>query len=338
MKKTLIVLSFLVSPVLASELYSGYVATGEKRQIGDGGVQYVETSADKSNGGVYYLEAGETKSFADTEFSNNYAVGKGGAIFAEGGAQIELSGEMRFVDNCHNARVEDGFWYGDDNDIYLSSGEKGEAHIRVTESAGLNRLYVESDSGVKFRMYAYDGAFSMSDAVIGCSSLSGTYEGGEIILDMDYELESVAASLNAVTLVGSDIFVNYGVVTTASGISLDAASTLTGDVVLVGGGNSLTLNDKISYQLSGVTLKDGSLALTLTDEQLQAAVDELRIELGELSIEGEVAFTAANSGCRVTGYTAGEDGVVVTIAVPEPATATLSLLALAALAARRRRG
>lgn len=142
-----------------------------------------------------------------------------------------------------------------------------------------------------------------------------------------------------------------------TGVSLDADSfihagsaTLSGENSLLLGG--LTYGDAawVSTQLSGVTLADDvTLTLGLTGEQLAEMEVEFTVELKEVSVADGASLTLTtgslgdtSTGLTIVSWTQGSTGLLVemqqsSLVVPEPATATLSLLALAALAARRRR-
>lgn len=130
------------------------------------------------------------------------------------------------------------------------------------------------------------------------------------------------------------------------GATLNANLVMTSGSQLYLRGNSLQLGSSLT--LGGVTLdavtiesilslKTGS-SLTLFTE-----VDELILgNFGyteELQTSASVAFSnpeLADDRYRLV-YSGATDGIVSVMAVPEPTTATLSLLALTALAARRRR-
>lgn len=102
--------------------------------------------------------------------------------------------------------------------------------------------------------------------------------------------------------------------------------------------------------MSGVTLADDvTLTLGLTGEQLAEMEVEFTVELKEVSVADGASLTLTtgslgdtSTGLTIVSWTQGSTGLLVemqqsSLVVPEPATATLSLLALAALAARRRR-
>lgn len=100
-----------------------------------------------------------------------------------------------------------------------------------------------------------------------------------------------------------------------------------------------------SDQLDGFTLAGGSLTLTLTDDIWAAAPDAFAVTFNGLQVAADAAVTYALGGGNVPatatlrGVEATQGGVTFLLAtvIPEPATATLSLLALSMLGLRRRR-
>lgn len=131
-----------------------------------------------------------------------------------------------------------------------------------------------------------------------------------------------------------------------SGSVLNANLVMAEGSMLNLAGNSLQLGSSLT--LGGVALDDTTVnlvkALTVGSSlTLFTGVDELIIGsdswTGAMTTEASAAF----SNAELVGYQLVYDGAIsgkvsiTTAAVPEPTTATLSLLALAALAARRRR-
>lgn len=110
-----------------------------------------------------------------------------------------------------------------------------------------------------------------------------------------------------------------------------AALTLASDTVSLGETSSvsLTLPDSVLESLA----EGGEFFAYLIDvnglpQTLSASLEQLLESLTVLNVQGQA----------VSGVTVSEEkGRITVVAIPEPATATLSLLALAALCARRRR-
>lgn len=131
-----------------------------------------------------------------------------------------------------------------------------------------------------------------------------------------------------------------------SGATLNANLVMASGSMLELAGNSLQLGSSLT--LGGVLLDEVTSQNILSLEAgssltLFTGVDELVLNdvsyTHELENSASVAFSnteLANGRYRLV-YTGSADGVVSVMAVPEPTTATLSLLALTALAARRRR-
>ena len=198
-------------------------------------------------------------------------------------------------------------------------------------------------SNVRFEIYG-GASVELTDVTIGASSVSGTFTGIDISIIESEAGDNPAVELSNMVLTNSLIFVDDSVTTTASGMELDAESSLTGNVVL-NGNNKLALNlinsgDSDSWQLDGATLgADSSLVLTLSSDWLSND-EAFTILLGGLSAEEGAVITSAHEGLAVIGVEQDEEagGVKVTFkAVPEPTTVTLSLLGVLVFTGRRRR-
>ncbi len=155
---------------------------------------------------------------------------------------------------------------------------------------------------------------------------SGTHEASIIV----YRLLSANAhaKLNANLVLGQGAALDLD---TATGLQMGSSITLNSD-------HKVTLSDDMYTYLSGLELGERLTLFT--------GVDSLILDGATYSEGTEVAaalyFTALPElthpeNSLVLSYSGGPDGTITLAVVPEPATATLSLLALAALAARRRR-
>ena len=155
------------------------------------------------------------------------------------------------------------------------------------------------------------------DASISLSEIATAAEGTDITL-----ADGTTLTLNSVLVTEGALVFNGGL----------------GTVAFAEGAN-LTLNGTI-IDLGGTDVKLGS-DLTLQVADVENVGDNVTLfeQAGEGSVyEGvTITFTDAAGGTKTAKLTRDADGSIHTAAVPEPTTATLSLLALAALCARRRR-
>ncbi len=316
MKKTLILLLALASGVAYAEYKDG-------------------------NGGAQIVSAGTSIAVDSPTYSEYHVSGKGGVFYVENGATLNLTGAVDFSENYQDETIEDGSYAGTGiySDVYLQNGAKLNISAQISGDAN---MYIDTESGAYWWI---DGGVLDSVSMSG-NTFSGSVADSFVSIEILDYTATPALTLSNVSLSNSTMMFDPAVSVSASGLALDASSyfySFGGDVLL-SGSNTMTLEGLKSYQLDGVTLGEGAaLALTLTQEQLEELTDStVTIELVGLSLEGDAAFTAISEGAdslQILGYTTTDGGVSVTVStvVPEPTTATLSLLALAALAARRRR-
>ncbi len=316
MKKTLILMLALASGMACAEYKDG-------------------------NGGKQVVTSGNSVTIENPTISEYHVSGKGGAFYVENGATLNLTGSVDFSENCQDETIEDGSYAGTGiySDVYLENG----ATLNISaEIAGDANMHIDTESGA---YWVIDGGVLDSVSMTG-NTFSGSVADSFVSIEILDYTATPALTLSNVTLSNSTMMFDPSVSVSASGLTLDSTSYFysSGGDVLLCGSNTMTLEGLESYQLDGVTLGEGAaLALTLTQEQLEELTDStITIELVGLSLEGDAAFTAISEGAdslQILGYTTTDGGVSVTVStvVPEPTTATLSLLALAALAARRRR-
>ena len=149
------------------------------------------------------------------------------------------------------------------------------------------------------------------------------------------------------TVITSDVAVTLTNLTvTAGSATLDSALTLANgilamDAVLAMGDNSLTLGN---LTLSGSLIADLDTALensgyvTLFTGVTSLLTGDVATASTEFTpIAAETVFTNLSEGAYLLNLENGAVKLTAAPAIPEPTTATLSLLALAGLAARRRR-
>lgn len=243
--------------------------------------------------------------------------------------------------------------------------------LTVKDSAVLGKgsqVIVRGESGGEVRLGTREGldAAITGDAVLSAQadgSLSLLGSGSTLLENTEIDLEegtqlNLSDIIFAATskLTDDTAFVNVNNVTFIAelGVNTTAENTVTAPVTLASSAAagetltveepgltlSLTLSSVENVQLSGSHL---TIRLEGVDSDTLAAVQYLKLALG-----GDAAFDSAMdvtldwNGSSTVGYYAEDDNRAVyfdraSLTTPEPATATLSLLALAALAARRRR-
>ncbi len=175
-------------------------------------------------------------------------------------------------------------------------------------------------------------ALSLEELSLGAGTTVGLFKGADRTVST--ATETMLTVTGSLTIAGE-------------GATLNANLVLTADSTLNLGANSLELGSSLT--LGGGALDDATLAAVLGLEsgrslELFTGVDELIVGNGSYTGATELAASVAFNNAELaapdfrlvyTGATAG--GMVSIMSIPEPTTATLSLLALAGLAARRRR-
>lgn len=193
---------------------------------------------------------------------------------------------------------------------------------------------------------------------------TGSIKGTEITLtslkggtleDINFSVTGVDEyTVDDIVLINSNVHLNDAVATyELSNLVISADSSIVSSVTAtLSGENYLFLGSASSDQLKGVTLADGVvLTLGCTPDILPSGemgdTVVFDVILNGLQIAENANVTLAAGGVTthsaelsITSWQVTEGGVSVSMSakyVPEPATATLSLLALCGLAARRRR-
>ena len=148
-----------------------------------------------------------------------------------------------------------------------------------------------------------------------CQTGDITLNGGEIYFgesNVTLSAEGLASTVTTVTT--GAMTLNSGTIYVADNYIIDL------------GGKDLTLSEKVNIVMSVDSLDNVEGLTVFAEAGNVEGLDKLSVTLvDETGTEKEMAVSY------------NSDGSVVTSTIPEPTTATLSLLALAALAARRRR-
>ena len=281
----------------------------------------------------------------DIVFTGKYAEAHLNEILEDDGAGRVASAEeilnsrtseVKTMTNLYGGRlrVEDGAIYQG----YGITAYAGSASTVRVKDAELNHV-------------GYDLTFNTGTAleVAGESTIRGhvnLQEGSVFKLELGAVLclhetagsDSANLSVSGTVLLSGASTLNAGL-TLADGATLDMENQDAGAVTLNGaltfgeqvtiGENLMALLEDIKTQAEGVALFTGVDSLTLPDVSATTTPDRVWA--------GVVFSNLASNQNYYLVYQADTGTLSIVYNVPEPATATLSLLALAALAARRRR-
>ncbi len=237
--------------------------------------------------------------------------------------------------------------------------QSGSGTINMNSSMSLNEVKLSNENGTGGKLNIAAGAVVTASSITidgGSIVNNGTINGvvsmalrsaGETINITDGELVNsgtINASINMsggtlVAEAGSEI---AGISATGGDILVNGDFTMTGDMVLDGDAELIFADADYTIDLGEydvVFSGNSSIALTLGDAELSDVVlftgaKDDTYSGYKISLLDEEGNT---TGSAVLQYNADGSVTLEAAAVPEPTSATLSLLALAALAARRRR-
>ncbi|MBR2145763.1 MAG: PEP-CTERM sorting domain-containing protein, partial [Akkermansia sp.] len=289
----------------------------------------------KSNAGVVLKHGAELTIATSGPVITNRGTVDARLESINGGTQYTVANSNIEIINAHVANRKTG-------DTKLSNKLTNSS----VENAGGATLTVDNDANTLTGVHATEGnvtvlniaSLELKDLEIAAQK---TITAAAVVVSELAKLEA-GATLNADLVLASGATVKLGGTMTLSGaLELQTGLTLSGTVLDIVEG----LAEGESYTLfTGVESLDLKESVTLFNMRSLAAQTVETLSYGPLMDEGQVAAAdyfrnlTDNSGL-VLYYDSGNQAVSImqTQAVPEPATATLSLLALAALAARRRR-
>lgn len=306
---------------------------------GNGNVIFMSNAAKEGND-IYNAEGG-TINIADNEAVNFY--GNGGSaivnkgslyLSAEAGksidfrnASIDSKGGTTYIGRDSNGRSVDNT--GSVNFYSVTHGEGAVTTIKAAKTSG-NQRYNEQN---EFIVYAFP-QFQP-----------------EIIEIISAAFDNVTMSVDAIAGVSADTSsMKYADIDTSAALTLSNLTMDTTSSITAEGANEITLS-QVTITLTDADISEMSTAdvfiFDLTDMLVgNFSFDDVLMDLSGVTTLSnqsiEIDFGSAYATNQVISTTSG---LFVTYsfadtpytAVPEPTTATLSLLALAGLAARRRR-
>ena len=164
----------------------------------------------------------------------------------------------------------------------------------------------------------------------GDFEISGTTYTGNTVSAREIKVESGTLSLEEVALGDTSVTMDGGLINILSDVEVGELTlnggtlNFDGDYVISLGGEAINLSDDVAITISVDSVNSGHYVLFEDVALNSVGLDNLSITV--------VDATGAQKEV-VASYSNGS----VTVTIPEPTTATLSLLALAGLAARRRR-
>ncbi len=242
-------------------------------------------------------------------------------------------------------------YYGHKGDVKLAkdatlSWQRGSKEVaKLVGTADIGALIgVESTISAENHLQLAASDTEVQGRIAGASL---SLQGGATL-----DLKGVYLETGSSIVSGGHTSVNMNAVTLQLAAGSSPVSTLAEELDLTSckAGSSLTLRDglkvlelqvdSLSVVTGGSMLVDGQ-ALTLDMTTLELlGVHAIKVDFADgVSINKNLAVTALTADDTLGGYYATNDAgsVYFVLSVPEPATATLSLLALSGLMARRRR-
>lgn len=222
----------------------------------------------------------------------------------------------------------------------ISSGSNGSLAAQGVSS--LAEVKAENGGSITLRMAAADDltAVSLTDLVIGNGSsvsvqVSDGTDGGTASVDNITVGQGTTLGANLTLGEGAGMSFNVAGLTGADGEA--AICTLTGSLTLGLNVELHLLNLGMLEKGKSITLFTGVTGFTYSGAASVATLSDDDISTGTVNVDASEIFGNVDSGFFTVKYDGNNVILTASSNVPEPTTATLSLLALMGLAARRRR-
>lgn len=220
-------------------------------------------------GGVYAVADGDTMTIENENFTNCYSVEEGGAIYVGTDATLELKGSLMFADNFEFAVEEYGEWFGDANDVYLSSGA----------TLVLNAENAEDEITLGSGVDAFDtsGTGKIVKKGAGVANLGG------------------AGNTNDYSFFQGQLEIEQGTVVVKTDVNAVSAKIADGASVVVQGGNCLNLAKDSLYNVVSAGAKEYDDENNLDAEGSLSGTEITRTSLRGGTLE-DVAFNVLVDG------------------------------------------
>lgn len=277
------------------------------------------------------LSIGNKDNISDVVSDTSLSVSNGGTVEA---GQIWLGLQSGRVGKVTATVDVDKLSSMKTNSLSLGQGAKltNEGIISAldaTESAALSigsGATLTNSGKIELGVEMDGGTFTMADGAVagGLTATSGTiYLNGSVTFTGAVQLGTVASEL-ALFSGETEALTVY--------IAKDSTIVLDDSLLTVDGTQFVVGDDtQIIVDLGNVAYVEGTQLFTLQGK------DGALLTSTAASLEDNLTVTWNDGGNKQTASGATVSGSIATVVVPEPATATLSLLALAGLCARRRR-
>lgn len=246
--------------------------------------------------------------YASTKINNN------GSFKADGTMNLYEGGKLAIAASQESSALTSV------GEMLILGGELENHGKLECELLGMTSGKLTNSGTIKGEIFMDGGTFTMENGAVagGLTATSGTiYLNGDVTFTSAVVLGFPISAATLMTLSGeSDALTLY----------INQGSTINADELTVGNGTSIAviLNEGETYE-EGMELFTVTGSDTATVNAIESALGKnvTVYNNGDIESEGIVLENAVGS--------------ITTAVVPEPATATLSLLALASLAMRRRR-
>lgn len=224
------------------------------------------------------------------------------------------------------------------DEFVVSAAEGYSAKISVTAGGSLKSLSTDTQGTLTVGANATVSVGSKNKKASGSLDMNTVVNGGTFGVQFSATAGDVTLKDGVVQFSGDsdssvgDVTMEAGTLEISGDIKTGALSLYGGTVEFLGdyvvdlGESDLILGDNVAITLNVASLEDISGVTLFKTTGNVDGLDELT-----------VTFVDAATGAEKKAAVSFSNGAVVTAAVPEPTTVTLSLLALCGLAARRRR-